>query len=142
MPNELTPDENALLLQRLAAIGEAAHHGGGLGARLAGRLLRPDIFETSVTLPRPVGEAVGQVGRILAGLGIPVPMTSHGGRTLRAMIGAGALNLNPAVVTVSLTGAGWEATVARIRGVAKEGLIRQHAGRKAAERVARALRTA
>jgi hypothetical protein len=52
------------------------------------------------------------------------------------MVGSGSMNLNPTVVTVTLTEAGPSTIAAQIRGVAKEGLIKQRAGRKAAERVA------
>jgi hypothetical protein len=50
------------------------------------------------------------------------------------------LNLNPAVVTLQLLATTSTSTTIRVRGVAKEGLIRQRAGRKAAERVAARLR--
>jgi hypothetical protein len=45
------------------------------------------------------------------------------------------MNLNPAVVTVSMSSAADGGTVLHIRGAAKEGLIKQHAGEKAAKRL-------
>jgi hypothetical protein len=61
---------------------------------------------------------------------------------VRGVLGAGAMNLNPAVVTVTMTSAGQGATMLRIRGAAKEGLIKQRAGEKAAQRVAAHLQKA
>jgi hypothetical protein len=55
---------------------------------------------------------------------------------IRGVIGAGFINLNPAVVTVTMTVDGKDQTAVHIRGAAKEGLIKQHAGQKAAERLA------
>jgi hypothetical protein len=50
------------------------------------------------------------------------------------------MNLNPAVVTVTITSASGGGTSVHIRGAAKEGLIKQRAGQKAAERLAALLR--
>ena len=54
------------------------------------------------------------------------------------MVGAGVGNLNPAVVTVTIS-ASAEGSRLVIRGAAKEGLIKQRAGEKAAKRVAAAM---
>jgi hypothetical protein len=45
------------------------------------------------------------------------------------------MNLNPAVVTVRMSSAADGGTIVHIRGAAKEGLIKQHAGEKAAKRL-------
>jgi hypothetical protein len=49
------------------------------------------------------------------------------------------MNLGPAVITVTMPAASAGGTTVRVRGAAKEGLIKQHAGHKAAERLAAAL---
>jgi hypothetical protein len=49
--------------------------------------------------------------------------------------GSGAMNLNHAVITVRMTAAADGGTLLHIRGAAKEGLIKQHAGEKAARRL-------
>jgi hypothetical protein len=49
------------------------------------------------------------------------------------------MNLNPAVVTVWIVEPAPDQVAIRIRGTAKEGLIKQHAGEKAAQRVAQEL---
>jgi hypothetical protein len=138
MTQDLTADESDLLINGLSALGGGA---GAHGAAFAAKRMRADVFETGLTLDAPMTEAVGRVRDALAELGTPIDEEAAGDTCrLRAMIGAGGMNLNPTVVTVSLTGAGTAATTARIRGVAKEGLIKQRAGRKAAERVAAHLR--
>ncbi len=72
-------------------------------------------------------------GLVRALLGVPAG-------PLRTVVGAGAMGLNPAVVTVTIAGKGPSPTTVHIRGAAKEGLIKQRAGREAAERVADGLR--
>ncbi len=63
---------------------------------------------------------------------------AHGSQypTLSAVIGSGFLGLNPAVVTVEVIPDGKSAASVTIFGVAKEGIIKQRAGQKAARRIA------
>ncbi|MEV4350071.1 hypothetical protein AB0J83_36900 [Actinoplanes sp. NPDC049596] len=125
---ELTPDENDLLVAGLKAVGDRTKPGAGQGARFAARRMRADIFETTVELPLSLPEAEALVGRTLTDLGTRTAES-------QAIMGSGAMNLNPAVVTVTLHAHEGQ-TLATVRGVAKEGLIRQRAGQKAARRVA------
>ena len=55
---------------------------------------------------------------------------------VRGIVGSGAMNLNPTVITVTISAASAGGTAVHIRGAAKEGLIKQRAGHKAAERFA------
>jgi hypothetical protein len=118
--------------------------GGRLGARFAARLLPEDVYEIELVLALPPDEALALAGRVLSSLGESVDETrlADDKHELRAVIGSGALNLNPAVVTLQLVATTSASTTIRVRGVAKEGLIGQRAGRKAAERVAARLRAA
>ncbi|HPM83941.1 MAG TPA: hypothetical protein PLF81_24715 [Candidatus Anammoximicrobium sp.] len=61
--------------------------------------------------------------------------------TVSAVIGSGFLRLNPAVVTVEVVPSGAGNSIVTIVGAAKEGLIKQHGGQKAAERIAHLLRS-
>jgi hypothetical protein len=54
------------------------------------------------------------------------------------IVGSGYANLNPAVVTVTIHASEWGSRLV-IRGAAKEGLIKQRAGAKAAKQVAAAM---
>ena len=126
---------------RLAG-GLQAASGGRLGARLAARLLPEDVHEILLVLALPPDEALALARRVLASLGEPAAETPlvDDKHELRTVVGSGVLNLNPAVVTLQLLATTSASTTIRVRGVAKEGLIRQRAGRKAAERVAARLR--
>jgi hypothetical protein len=124
---ELTPEENDLLVAGLGTAGDRVNRGGKRGAGQAARRMRADIFETTVQLRPPLLTATDLVVRTLDALGTRTA-------DLQAVIGAGAMNLNPAVVTVTLSETA-EKVTASVRGVAKEGLIRQRAGEKAARRV-------
>jgi hypothetical protein len=144
-------EEEEILVNRLGRLGWRsgrfagglwAASGGRLGARFAARLLPEDVHEMLLVLALPPDEALARARRVLASLGEPADETrlADDKHELRAVVGAGALNLNPAVVTLQLLATTMESTTIRVRGVAKEGLIRQRAGRKAAERVAARLR--
>jgi hypothetical protein len=137
MTEVVTAEESQLLVDGMSALFGGAI---GKGAVFAQKKLRANVFETDATLRLPVAEASARVRGLLEELGDLIDEVSTGsGTRLRGMMGAGSMNLNPTVVTVSLTEAGPAETAARIRGVAKEGLIKQRAGQKAAERVAAAL---
>ncbi|MCY1136675.1 hypothetical protein OWR29_01595 [Actinoplanes sp. Pm04-4] len=128
---ELTPEENQLLVAGLQAVGNSVKRGAGQGASFAARRMRADIFETEVELPLSLPAAAELVGLALDALGTRTAES-------QAVMGSGAMNLNPAVVTVTLREQD-DTVVATVRGVAKEGLIPQRAGRKAARRVAEQL---
>ena len=144
-------DEEEILVNRLGRVGwRSGRIGGGLpgasggrlGARLAARLLPEDVHEIELVLALPPAEALALAGWVLSSLGEPVDETrlTEYKHELRALIKAGVLNLNPAIVTLQLDVTTSASTTIRVRGVAKEGLIRQRAGRMAAERVAARLR--
>jgi hypothetical protein len=65
---------------------------------------------------------------------------ADGKAIVRGIVRAGIANLNPAVVTVTMMSTSDSGTSVQIRGAAKEGLIKQRAGQKAAERLAALLR--
>ena len=73
---------------------------------------------------------LGSIGRVAAQTG-----PGDGKVLVCGVVGSGAMNLNPAVITVTLTSATDGCTVVHIRGAAKEGLIKQRAGEKAAKRL-------
>jgi hypothetical protein len=131
-------DEQAALRHGLGQVG--ARVGGGWGARFAARFLRDDVHEIDVVVNLSADQAVAVLRRILVDLQDQDVPAESGAPDLRVVIGAGYLNLNPAVVTVTVrSSASAGSSTVHIRGVAKEGLIKQHAGRTAADRVAAAL---
>jgi hypothetical protein len=144
-------EEEEILADRLGKLawrsgrrigGLSSASGGRLGAQLAARLLPADVHEIDVVLPLPPDQALVLARSVLASLGEPVDETrlADDKHELRGVVGSGVLNLNQAVVTLQLVTTTSASTTIRVRGVAKEGLIPQRAGRKAAERVTGCLR--
>jgi hypothetical protein len=123
-------------------LGMAGKLGGAWGAAFAGRRLRKNVHEIELTLAAPSDEVFVQVVSLVGSMGRLVAQTgpSDGKAIVRGILGAGIMNLNPAVVTVTMLPANGRGTSVRIRGAAKEGLIRQRAGQKASERLAASLR--
>lgn len=126
----MIPDEDELLVLGLSQLG-------GRGAAWTARRLRKDVYELEKTLAAPVGEVFASVAGLLESIGTVAALTDPGdGQALvRGVVGSGAMNLNPAVVTVRMTATADGGTIVHIRGAAKEGLIKQHAGEKAAKRL-------
>jgi hypothetical protein len=134
MTEGVTAEESQLLVEGMGAV-----FGGAIrtGAVAAVKRMRVNLFETDVTLRLPLAKAVARVKSLLEEAGSLIDEgPADNGHRLRGMMGAGSMNMNPTVVTVTLSETGPSATAARIRAVAKEGLIKQRAGQKAAERVA------
>lgn len=135
----MSDDEDDLLARALGQ--QAAGAAPGQSGRAAGavaRRLRENVYETEMTLAAPFSEACAQVAGILAAIGQVVAQTGPAGSqaVVRAIVGAGAMNLNPAMLTATMTSAADGRTTVHIRGTAKEGLIKQNAGEKAARRLA------
>lgn len=128
-PDERTPEEVLEAeLVRLGARGYSA--GGGRGAQWAAQRLKTDRFEATLDAGAPVDEVRAWVQAALAELGRPLDAPD-----LRAVIGAGFLNKNPAVVDVDLVALPGARTRVRVRAVAKEGLVARRAAAKAVGRV-------
>jgi hypothetical protein len=129
------PEEAELLATALGSLG-------GVGARWTARLLGHDVHEVVVKVNEDRAVAWERVLWLLDRQG-QIIWTSEPGQeadALRAIVGSGAMNLNPAVVTVEVCSeAQYRGSRIEIRAVAKEGVIKQRAGRKAAERLAASL---
>ena len=140
-------DDDAILARELGRVGGSAGRlvgartGGYVGGWLGARLIGNDTYEIALLLRLPFGPAVGHCDATLRRLGTPRDdgETTENRTIMRALLGSGFLNLNPALVTIIVSHRDETTTEVTIRGVAKEGLIKQRAGQKAAERVAAAL---
>jgi hypothetical protein len=113
---------------------------GALGVAVSGRL-KKSVLEIDLTLAMPPAAAAERARQVLGELGRELDVRDDGETAdtqVVGIVGAGAGNLNPAVVTVTIRAAGQGSKLV-VRGAAKEGLIKQHAGGKAARRVAAAL---
>ena len=118
----------------LGARGAAAAGGGGgaRGAERAARRMRKDVHEIETNVTVPPGEARSLVTGLIQATGRLIE-ESDDPVIIRGVVGAGAMNMNPVVLTVTLSPEASGTTVL-VRGAAKEGLIKQRAGEKAARR--------
>ncbi|HEX7996556.1 MAG TPA: hypothetical protein VF506_21775 [Streptosporangiaceae bacterium] len=125
----MIPDEDELLVSQLAQLG-------GRGAAWTARRLRKDVYEAQKILSGSIGEVFAAVTSLLESVGTVVARTgpADGQAVVCGVVGSGAMNLNPAVLTVNMASAADGGTILHIRGAAKEGVIKQRAGEKAAKR--------
>jgi hypothetical protein len=121
-----------------ALLSRELGHLGGLGAGWVARLLPANVDERTLNLGSSSEETRKAVETVLKERGRLIPETVGYPGSISAIIGSGRMRLNPALVTVSVieTPAGAEV---RIRGVAKEGLIKQRGGEQIAAEVADAI---
>ncbi|MGW4675378.1 hypothetical protein [Streptomyces sp. NPDC004324] len=135
----LDHSEDRLLEEALGAIAGQ----GRRGAKFAARFLKHDVHEIELRLPVGFDLAIERVrGSLAESTGATDPSLLRDGAdlvALRVLAGAGFAAMNPVVVTVTVTRAEPDSTGIRVRAVAKEGLIKQHAGERTAQRVASAL---
>jgi len=127
------PTEDELLERAMGRLGP----GGVKGARR----LRKSVKEISLTVPMPPKQAVARTRQIIDDLGSVARhgrAAAAGSLQVVGVVGAGALDMNPAVVTVTISPSEEGSSVV-VRGAAKEGLIKQRASADAAKRVAEAL---
>jgi hypothetical protein len=113
---------------------------GALGVA-ASRHLKKNVLEIDLALGLPPAAAAERARQVLGELGRELDVRADGetaSSQVVGIVGAGAGNLNPAVVTVTIRTADQGSTLV-VRGAAKEGLIKQRAGEAAARRVAEAL---
>ena len=124
-------DEEQILAQALGEIW-------GPGARLVARWLPEDVYEIVLETGSSPEKAwqvalavLSREGKILEN-----QRAETRGSVVCAIVGSGAWNMNPALVKVRITPTAEGVTRLEIRGIAKEGLIRQRAGEAAAKRIA------
>jgi hypothetical protein len=131
-------DEDDLLVRAIGEVGGLVGVGGRLGAETGARRLRKDVLEIDLVTRMSPQQAADRARQVLGQHGVVLRSECPGGDSVTRVIGimgSGAANLNPAVVTVIVHASEWGSRLV-IRGAAKEGLIKQRAGAKAAKRVA------
>ena len=119
---------------------ELSRLGGSVLKKSVAKSLSNDTYEISFEMAIPKSSVVSVATSILNAEGklLSTEEISSMSR-VNGLIGAGILNLNPALVNISITAISHSQTHIRIQGKAKEGLIKQYAGKKAAQRVAHLL---
>lgn len=111
---------------------------GGFGARLVAGLLPKNVFELTIETHSPPETALEKAFTILntEGKVIEDRRNAPNKPALCAVMGAGIGNLNPALVEIYIMSNTDNITKLLIVGTAKEGLIKQYAGEKAARKIA------
>ncbi len=117
---------------------------GGPGAGLVARLLPNNVLELTLEINRPPDRTLETAFIILSQEGkiIEDRRSDPDKPSVWAVVGSGFWNFNPALVQVQIVSATDNVTKLSIIGTAKEGLIKQHAGEKAARRIAALLNEA
>lgn len=123
-------DEEVLVRE----IGKLAGFFGGFGARFAARRLPVVQHEAAIELEMDSLRARDLILRILGEVGRPVDQADNND-VMSAIVGSGHLNMNPTILHLTLSATSADRCRVLITGLAKEGLIKQNAARKAVERL-------
>jgi hypothetical protein len=137
----LSFDEDELLIRAVGDVGGFMGSRARRGAETGARRLRKDVFEVDLAVNMSPTAAADRAREVISEHGDVLDLETsdeNPGTQIVGIVGSGAANFNPAVVTVTIR-ASADGSRLVIRGVAKEGLIRQRAGEKAARRVAAAM---
>jgi hypothetical protein len=127
-----------VLERELAKLGGVVARGpmGAASVKWVARRLSSSSAEGTLEVPMNAREALGQAFKALTELGEILPdEIEHAAPALRAVVGSGALGMNPAVVDLSVEPVTESLAKVTIRATAKEGLIKQHTAEKAIKRV-------
>lgn len=131
--------EDEVLVREL---GKLVGFFAGFGARAAARTLPTEEYETTFDLKANADVAMALATRTLQSIGKLTDdfSSSNQAGTISAIVGSGQMNLNPTVVHVSLNELSKDSCRVSIRGLAKEGLIKQQSAIKAVERIQQLLK--
>lgn len=135
--------DEEILARELAKLGSfgggsLAGLGGSFGAKFAAKFLptetKSEKLAIKATPERAIQlgfSALTRLGRLQGGEsdGSPYPL-------LKAVMGSGFLNMNPAVVFLEILEGSSDTCEVTITSAAKEGLIKQHTAEKAIQRIA------
>jgi hypothetical protein len=120
---------------------EAVGRAGSLGAQFAAKFLPTETCSEKLLLKIAPEKAIKLGYSVLAKVGeLQIEQDKPPYPFLKAVVGSGAFNMNPAVVFLEILDGDSTQSEVTITAAAKEGLIKQHTAAKAAQRVAAALR--
>jgi len=132
-------NDNDILARELAKLGGLGGGlGGSMGAKLAAGFLPTETKSRKITVKATPERAVQLGFSALTKFGQLQAENSDESSypLLKAVVGAGFLNMNPAVVVFEILGASVDGCEITITAAAKEGLIKQHTAEKAIQRIA------
>ena len=118
----------------------AAGRGTRSGARLGARFTKVDRFELELDVPEAPDAALRRGRDVLSEHGSLHEGDDEvaAGSMVSAVVPSGFWNMNPALVTLAVAPRE-QGTRVRVAAYALEGLLKQHAARKAARRIAESL---
>jgi hypothetical protein len=128
--------EDEILAREISKFG--GNLGGVVGSYLVAKHLPNNTLQLTLEIAAPARDVLETAFNILREQGKITndAKTPSELPTITALVGAGFFNLNPALVSVQVAPISATLTKVSIHGKAKEGLIKQHAGEKAAKRIA------
>jgi len=120
---------------------EAGQLGEGV-VRWVSRRLPNDAFSLTLQFVADAARVLRAGAEVLEAEGKlqEVARTQAEAPAVAAVVPSGFLGLNPALVTIEVLPQDGQQVAVNVSGLAKEGLIKQHAGEKAARRIADRLR--
>jgi hypothetical protein len=123
-------------------VGKVVGFGGSFGARFAAKFLPTETYSEKLALKISPELALKHGFSVLTKLGKLQTDSDYKPPhpSLKAVVGSGFMNLNPAVVCLEIQEANSTGCVLTISAAAKEGLIKQHTAAKAVQRVVSTLR--
>jgi hypothetical protein len=132
-----TQAEDELLSQELGKIGANYDGLGGAAIELTAKLLPDDTGQAAADVSASAREVLKTAHEILKREGTlsDKPQRDEKLPTICGVVGSGYLNMNPAVIKVYVAPISENLTRVLVTGSAKEGLIKQYGGKKAAERI-------
>jgi hypothetical protein len=131
----MTENDDQLLVDEIARMGTSALARSLI--RFVAKCLPNDTYEVSLKTAAPPRSVVSVATHLLSTEGKYLRTEEQADVfSVKGFIGAGALGMNPTLVNIVITSLPHTPTHILIQGKAKEGLIRQHAGQKAAQRLA------
>lgn len=134
----MSPDEIlARELSKLAARAGKGEAGAGV-VRWVARRMPTNAFTVALHFSAAAEEVLRAAANLLEAEGRiqEDAGTTSNAPAVAAVIGSGFLGLNPALVTVEVIPEDQNRVAVNVTGMAKEGLIKQRAGEKAAKRIA------
>lgn len=130
----MNKNEDEVLVREL---GKLVGFFAGFGVRAAARTLPTEEYETTLELRANLDTAKALATRKLQSIGKLTEEFSSTNKpdTVSAIVGSGQMNLNPTIVHVHMNEVSKDSCRISIRGLAKEGLIKQKSALKAVERI-------
>lgn len=128
-----TSPNNVMLERELGNIG-------GLGAQYAARQLPSEGFEIQMARPESIRNVASAATHVASVHGRLIDVLElDEGVEIKAMVGSGYMNMNPAIVSIFVTEHDHSSNVI-VKATAKEGLIKQRTSERAVRRIAESIR--